>query len=87
MARGWNVGPVRHTPQAGTIEKYIPNIVWLQSPSGAHFYRHNRGDFRGETAMTKLRLIRFGAASTLTRDLETGLEMEIQVFDSRQPAG
>ena len=37
--------------------------------------------------MTKLRLIRFGAASTLTRDLETGLEMEIQVFDSRQPAG
>lgn len=37
--------------------------------------------------MTKLRLISFGAASALTRDLETGLEMEIHVFDSKQPAG
>jgi hypothetical protein len=36
---------------------------------------------------TKLRLVSFGSALTLTRDLLSGPYTEINVFDSRDPAG
>lgn len=36
---------------------------------------------------TRLRLVSFGSAKALTRDLLTGPYTEINVFDSRDPAG
>ena len=38
-------------------------------------------------ADTKLRLVSFGAAKALTRDLEDGDHAEMQIFPSRTAAG
>lgn len=67
--------------------RYTPNIASRPYNLRAQLSRHISGDNPGETEMktTKLRLVTFGSAKALTRDLTGGLYMEINAFDSSKP--
>lgn len=87
MAGEGRLRPVLDPSQAGSVEKYMPNIVWLCRKSGAHCLSHPRGVQRRETEMQtkKVVLITVGRAAVLTRAEPVGPFNEIGMLKSRTP--